>query len=201
LEASLKRLIIGMTGATGSIIAVRLLQALQNSPVETHLIISKWARQTLLHETSYSAEDVMAMATHTYALGDMGAAVSSGSFVTEGMVIVPCSMRSLAVIAQGTGDHLVHRAADVIMKERRRLVLVPRETPLSTIHLENMLKLSRLGCSIVPPMPAFYNHPETIDDLVNHLVMRILDQFGLDTEGAERWTGKMKQKDKVIPIS
>ena len=197
----MKRIIVGMTGATGSIIAVRLLQALQVSEVETHLVMSKWARQNLLHETSYTADDVKALATHTYASGDMGAAVSSGSFVTEGMVVVPCSMRSLAVISQGTGDHLVHRAADVIMKERRRLVLVPRETPLSTVHLENMLKLSRLGCHIVPPMPAFYNQPETIDDLVNHLVVRILDQFGIDTEGAKRWAGLMKQKDKVIPIS
>ncbi len=199
METPLKRIIVGMTGATGSIIAVRLLQALQKLQVETHLIMSKWAKHTLLHETTYSADDITALATHSYATGDMGATISSGSFMTEGMVIVPCSMRTLAVIAQGTGDHLVHRAADVIMKERRRLVLVPRETPLSAIHLENMLKLSRLGCSIVPPMLAFYNHPETIDDLVDHLVIRILDQFGLDTKGAKRWDGVMKQKNKNYP--
>ena len=124
----------------------------------------------------------------------MGASVSSGSFVTEGMVIAPCSMRSLAAIAHGNGDHLVHRAADVILKERRRLVLLAREMPLSDIHLENMLKLSRMGVTIMPPMPAFYNHPESVDDLVDHIVARVLDQFGISVDFARRWDGKMRRK-------
>jgi 4-hydroxy-3-polyprenylbenzoate decarboxylase len=124
----------------------------------------------------------------------MAAAVSSGSFLTEGMVVIPCSMRSVAAIAHGLGEHLIHRAADVVLKERRRLVLVPREMPLSDIHLENLLKLSRMGVAIVPPMPAFYNHPSTIDDIVNHVVARVLDQFALPAEFAQRWTGAMRPK-------
>ena len=124
----------------------------------------------------------------------MGAAVSSGSFLTEGMVVIPCTMRSVAAIAHGLGEHLIHRAADVVLKERRRLVLVPREMPLSDIHLENLLKLSRMGVAIVPPMPAFYNHPSTIDDIVNHVVARVLDQFALPADLAKRWTGTMRKK-------
>jgi 4-hydroxy-3-polyprenylbenzoate decarboxylase len=131
------------------------------------------------------------MATHHYASQDQGAAISSGSFVSQGMVICPCSVRSLAAIAQGHGDTLVHRAADVVLKERRKLVLVVRETPLSDIHLENMLKLSRMGVVIFPPVPAFYNHPKVIDDLVDQTVLRILDQFGLHLSSSARWAGKM----------
>ena len=134
-----------MTGATGTIIAVRILQMLQDTDVETHLVMSKWAVRTLLHETSYRPEDVEQLATRVYASGDQGAAISSGSFVTDGMIVVPCSMRTLGAIAHGFGDHLIHRAADVILKERRRLVLAVRETPFNDIHLENMLKLSRMG--------------------------------------------------------
>jgi 4-hydroxy-3-polyprenylbenzoate decarboxylase len=126
----------------------------------------------------------------------MGAAVSSGSFRTEGMVIIPCSMASLAAIAQGNGSHLVHRAADVILKERRKLVLVARELPLNDIHLENMLKLSRMGVSIVPPMMAFYNHPKNLEDMVDHVVMRVLDQFDITVDTVPRWEGKMKQRQK-----
>ncbi len=190
----MKRLIVGITGATGAIFGVRLLEALQGTEVETHLILSKWAIQTIEHETSYTAKQVRAMASVDHVEGNMGASVSSGSFVTEGMVIAPCSMRSLAAIAHGNGDHLVHRAADVILKERRRLVLLAREMPLSDIHLENMLKLSRMGVTIMPPMPAFYNHPESIDDLVDHIVARVLDQFGISADFARRWDGKMRKK-------
>ena len=125
-----------------------------------------------------------ALASVVHSPGDMGATLSSGSFLTEGMVVIPCSVRTLGGIAQGVGDHLVHRAADVVLKERRKLVLVVRETPLSEVHLENMLKLSRMGVTMLPPMPAFYNHPQSVDDVVNHIVMRVLDQFGIS--GARR---------------
>ena len=185
------RLIVGITGATGTILGVRLLHALQGSGVETHLIVSKWGARTLVHETSYTLEQVRKMATLSYSPGDQGAAVSSGSFLTSGMVVAPCSMRTLAAIANGQGEHLVHRAADVILKERRKLVLVVREAPLSEIHLENMLKLSRMGVVIYPPVPAFYNRPRSIEAMVDHLVMRILDQFGIHLGLSDRWDGEM----------
>ena len=131
------------------------------------------------------------MATRAYPVGDQGAPISSGSFLTLGMVIAPCSMNTLASVAHGHGDNLIHRAADVILKERRKLVLVVRESPLSEIHLENMLKLSRLGAVIFPPVPAFYNHPRTLDDVVNHISMRVLDQFDFHLDIARRWEGNM----------
>ena len=186
------RLIVGITGATGIAYGIRLLERLREASVETHLVISRWGARTLIHETPYSREQVEALASTTYAPGDMGAAISSGSFKTDGMIIAPCSAKTLAAIAHGYGDNLIHRAADVILKERRRLVLVVREAPLSDIHLENMLKLSRMGAVILPPLPAFYNHPRTIDDLVDHTVSRMLDQFGLETSGVERWAGEME---------
>src|ERR1043166_1087794 len=167
-----------MTGSTGAIYGVRMLEALRHENVETHLIISKWAQRTIEHETNYSIEQVRALASVVHSPGDMGATISSGSFLTDGMIVIPCSVRTLAGIANGYGEHLVHRAADVILKERRKLVLVVRETPLSEVHLENMLKLSRMGVVMLPPMPAFYNHPQTIDDMVHHIVVRALDQFG-----------------------
>jgi 4-hydroxy-3-polyprenylbenzoate decarboxylase len=190
-EAKRTRLIVGITGATGTIFGVRLLQLLHGSGVETHLMMSKWGARTLLHETPHTLEEVQRLATHTYQLGDQGAAISSGSFVTLGMVVVPCSMRTLAAIAQGQGDNLIHRAADVILKERRRLVLVVRESPLNDIHLENMLKLSRMGVTILPPVPAFYNHPQTLDDMISHVAMRTLDQFDLHLDVVNRWDGRM----------
>src|SRR6187431_3677798 len=173
------RVIVGITGATGAIYGVRLLERLRESGVETHLVISRWGSRTLLHETPYSREQVEALATVSYAPGDMGAAISSGSFRTDGMVIAPCSAKTLAAIAHGFGENLVHRAADVTLKERRPLVLMVREAPLSDIHLENMLKLSRSGAVILPPMPAFYTNPRTLDDIVDQTVSRVLDQFGL----------------------
>ena len=196
IDAGASNLIVGITGATGAIFGVRLLQALQNSAVETHLVLSKWGASTLLHETPYSVEQVHKMAAHHYASLDAGAKVSSGSFATRGMVVCPCSVRSLAAIAQGNGDTLIHRAADVVLKERRKLVLVVRETPLSDIHLENMLKLSRMGVVIFPPVPAFYHHPQTIDDIVNQTVMRVLDQFGIHIASPSRWEGNMSVTGK-----
>ena len=185
------KIIVAITGATGAIYGVRILQRLREAGAETHLVISRWGARTLLHETPFSREQVEALATVTHAPADMGAAISSGSFRTDGMVIATCSAKTLAAVAHGFGENLVHRAADVVLKERRRLVLVVREAPLSDIHLENMLKLSRMGAVVLPPMPAFYNHPRTVDDVVDHTVSRVLDQFGLETSGAERWTGEM----------
>jgi 4-hydroxy-3-polyprenylbenzoate decarboxylase len=185
------RLIIGITGATGTIYGVRLLERLRESGVETHLVISRWGARTLLHETPYTREQVEALATVAYAPGDMGASISSGSFRTDGMIIAPCSAKSLAAIAHGYGEGLIHRAADVVLKERRKLVLAVREAPLSAIHLENMLTVARMGAMVMPPLPAFYNHPRTIDDIVDYTVARLLDQFGLEVAGAERWVGEM----------
>ena len=183
------RLIVGITGATGTILGVRLLQVLKEHKVETHLILSNWGARTLVHETPYSVTRVQEMATKCYGAQDQAAAVSSGSFITDGMVICPCSVRSLAAIAQGHGDSLVHRAADVILKERRKLALVVRETPLSDIHIENMLRLSRMGVVIFPPVPAFYNKPKSVDDIINHTVGRLLDLFGIETKLVKRWQG------------
>jgi flavin prenyltransferase len=185
------RMIVAITGATGAIYGVRLLERLRENGVETHLVISRWGARTLIHETPYTREQVEALADAAYAPADMGAAVSSGSFQTDGMVVAPCSAKSLAAIAHGFGENLIHRAADVILKERRKLVLVVREAPLSDIHLENMLKLSRMGAVILPPMPAFYSHPMSVDDIVDHTVARVLDQFGIEMRGAARWSGEM----------
>lgn len=186
------RLIVGMSGATGSIYGIRLLERLREAGVETHFVLSRWGQRTLMHETSRTREEVEALATASYAAGDMGAAISSGSFRTDGMIVAPCSAKTLAAIASGVGDNLIHRAADVVLKERRRLVLVVREAPLSEIHIENMLRLTRMGAIVLPPMPAFYNHPATIDDIVDHTVARMLDLFGIDMPGAARWTGDMQ---------
>jgi 4-hydroxy-3-polyprenylbenzoate decarboxylase len=186
-----KRIVVGITGATGSIFGVRLLEVMRAAGIETHLVMSKWGARTMTHETSRSVEDVSALASMSYNPNDQGAAISSGSFLTDGMVIAPCSMRTLAAIATGQGEHLVHRAADVALKERRKLILVVRESPLSEIHLENMLKLARMGVTILPPMPGFYNHPQSIEEMVDHIVMRILDQLGIESELTKRWDGRM----------
>jgi 4-hydroxy-3-polyprenylbenzoate decarboxylase len=197
----MKKIIVGISGASGAIFGIRLLEVLRNAAeVETHVVISKWGQQTLEHETSWSAKDVRALADVSYAAGEMSAAVSSGSFRTDGMVIVPCSMRTLGCIANGYGDSLIHRAADVVLKERRRLIVVPRETPLSEIHLENMLKLARMGVTMLPSDPAFYAHPKTIDDLVDHTVARILDQLGVESDLIERWDGDMQRVEPIVPL-
>ncbi len=200
-ENDAPRLIVGISGATGTIYGVRLLQLLQGSGVETHLVLSKWGARTLIHETPYTEDEIEAMATHFYAPQDMGAVISSGSFLTRGMVVCPCSVRSLAAIAHGHGDTLIHRAADVVIKERRKLVLVVREAPLSDIHLENMLKLSRMGVVILPPVPAFYNHPKSIDDLISQTAMRVLDQFGIHLDAANRWDGTMSNSGPPADIT
>jgi 4-hydroxy-3-polyprenylbenzoate decarboxylase len=196
-QAKPSRLIVGITGATGTIFGVRILQMLHGSGVETHLVMSKWGQRTLTHETPYSLKQVQELATHSYGSGDQGAAISSGSFVTLGMVIAPCSMRTLAAIAHGLGDNLVHRAADVVLKERRKLVLVVRESPFSEIHLENMLKLARMGVVILPPVPAFYNHPQSLDDMINHVAMRVVDQFDIHLDVMNRWDGVLVDQKRA----
>ncbi|GHH82913.1 putative UbiX-like flavin prenyltransferase [Streptomyces sulfonofaciens] len=181
------RLIVGMTGATGAPIGIRLLEILAELGVETHLILSHWTRVTIETETDWAIADVRALATRVHGPRDQAAPISSGSFRTDGMVVAPCSMKTVAGIRTGYSEGLIGRAADVVLKERRRLVLVPRETPLSEIHLENMLALARMGVQLVPPMPAFYHRPETVGDIVDHIVARVLDQFGLEFPGFRRW--------------
>jgi flavin prenyltransferase len=183
------RIIVGITGASGAIFGIRTLEALKALQVETHLVVSRWSRATLLHETDYSLDQVEKLASVVHHDDNQSASISSGSFKTDGMIIAPCSMKTLAAIRAGFGDTLICRAADVILKERRKLVLLARESPFSEIHLENMLALTRMGAAVFPPIPAFYNRPATIDDIVHHIAGRLLDQFGLEMPGMKRWSG------------
>jgi 4-hydroxy-3-polyprenylbenzoate decarboxylase len=183
------RIVVGITGASGAIFGVRTLEALRALKIETHLILSRWSRATLLHETDYTLDYVEKLASVVHHDDNQSASISSGSFKTDGMIVAPCSMKTLAAIRAGYGDTLICRAADVILKERRKLVLLARESPFSEIHLENMLALSRMGAVVFPPVPAFYNRPQSIDDMVRHIVGRLLDQFGLDMPGVQRWSG------------
>ena len=180
-------LIVGISGASGAIYGVRLLEALRAANVPAHLIVSKSAAVTLTEEMGMSVGDVRALAAETYANGDIAAAVSSGSFKTRGMVIAPCSIRTLSDIAYGTTDNLMSRAADVVLKERRRLVLLVRETPLHAGHLKAMLAATENGAIVMPPVPAFYHRPKTIDDIVNQTVGRCLDLFDVDSGLVKRW--------------
>jgi 4-hydroxy-3-polyprenylbenzoate decarboxylase len=182
------RLIVGISGASGVIYGVRLLQALKKLPVESHLVMTRTAEVTFAHETRMKVAEVRRLAHATYGVDDLAAAISSGSFRTKGMIVAPCSMRSLGEIANGITSNLLTRAADVVLKERRRLVLLARETPLHAIHLRNMLALSEMGAIIAPPVPAFYNRPQTLDDIVDHTVGRVLDLFDLDTGTVKRWS-------------
>lgn len=188
----MKRVTVGITGSTGAIYGVRLLEGLHEAGVETHLVMSDWGRRTIEHETPYRVAEVERLASVVHGFQDQGATISSGSFRTEGMVVAPCSMKTLAGIAAGLADNLVQRAADVVIKERRKLVLMVRETPLSPIHLENMLRLARIGVVILPPMPSFYHHPRTIQDLVDHAVLRVLDQFDVPASFGKRWDGEVR---------
>ena len=181
------RLIVGISGASGVIYGVRLLQILQPLAIETHLVMTRTAEVTLGYETDWKVKDVKALADHVHPPGDLAAPISSGSFKTMGMVIAPCSMRSLGEIATGISSSLLTRAADVVLKERRRLVLLPRETPLHAVHLRNMATVADLGAIIAPPMPAFYNRPKTVEDIVDHAVGRVLDLFEIDPGIVKRW--------------
>ncbi len=181
------RLIIGISGASGVIYGIRLLEALKTLPVEAHLVMTKPAEMTLAHETNLKVAQVRALADRYYPVGDVGAAIASGSFATLGMVVAPCSIRSMSEIATGVTSNLLTRAADVVLKERRRLVLMVRETPLHSGHLRNMSALADMGAVIFPPVPAYYTRPESVDHIVDHTVGRVLDLFGLDTGKVIRW--------------
>lgn len=189
------RLIVGISGASGVVYGVRMLQMLREIGVETHLVVSQAGRLTAHYEMGLEPKALNALADHHYGAGDVGAAISSGSFRTLGMVVAPCSMRSLSEIASGVTTGLLTRAADVVLKERRRLVLMVRETPLHTGHLRSMTEASEIGAIIYPPVPAFYSDPETIDDIVNQTVGRVLDLFDLDAPETKRW-GEDLEKGK-----
>jgi flavin prenyltransferase len=176
-------------GATGSILAIRLLESLAKLDVETHLVLSDWARATIKLETDYTVDEVRNLASHSHSARDLAAAIASGSFLVGGMVVCPCSMKTLSAIRIGYSDNLITRAADVTLKERRKLVLVARETPLSEIHLENMRHLARAGAVILPPMVPYYLRPRTLDEVADHVVGRVLDQFGIEHSLTARWTG------------
>lgn len=185
----MKRLVVGVTGATGAIYALRLLQAVRAiGGVETHLVLSASGILNVEHELKMSRQDLDAMADHSYGVRDVGATIASGSFATMGMVITPCSMRTLAAVAHGLSDNLITRAADVTLKERRRLILMVRETPFNLAHLRNMTAVTEMGGIIFPPLPAFYHQPSSIDELVDHTVSRVLDLVGLDSTVVQ-WAG------------
>ena len=194
---SRQKLIVGISGASGIIYGIRMLEALRGSDIETHLVMSKSAELTLSYESDLRADDVKALADHWYPVKDVGAVVSSGSFPTAGMVIAPCSVRTMSEIATGVTSSLLTRAADVVLKERRKLVLMVRETPFHTGHLRTMTALSEMGAIIAPPLPAMYTRPESVDDIINHSVGRVLDLFELENDLVNRWgiTSGVRDKD------
>jgi len=201
----MKRLIIGISGATGAIYGVRMLEVLAKlKDVETHLVLTRAAKMTIQVETPHSVKDVESMADVVHDINNVGASISSGSFRTAGMVIAPCSMKSMGGIAHSVGGDLLVRAADVILKERKKLVLVARETPLHLGHLETMAALTRMGAVIFPPVPAYYHRPKTLDDIINQTVSRILDQFDIDVNLFERWSDDQMRRhsaaDRVVSV-
>ena len=190
-----KRLVIGISGASGAILGIEILKVLrENTQWETHLVISRGAELTIQEETEYTLDDVINLADKVYDIKNIGASIASGTFKTEGMIIVPCSMKTVAGIASGYSDNILLRAADVTIKERRKLVLVTRESPLSSIHLRNMLTLSDVGAYIIPPMVTYYNKPLSLEDMNRHIVGKILDKFGIEVSGFIRWGEKHKYK-------
>ncbi|UCE39494.1 MAG: UbiX family flavin prenyltransferase [Thermoplasmata archaeon] len=182
-----KTLIVGISGSSGAILGIRLLEFLKDNDYETHLIITLPAESLITHETEYKVEDVKKLATYAYDNKDLFAPCASGSFKTDGMVIIPCSMKTLAGIASGYSDNLLLRSADVCLKERRKLVLVARETPLSLIHIKNMSRVTKAGGVILPPVLSFYSQPKSIDDMVSHVLGKVLDVMGIENELFERW--------------
>jgi flavin prenyltransferase len=188
------RLIVGISGASGTVYGVRLLEMLREAEIETHLVMSKSAEMTLVYETDLKPKDVRALASVNYSVADIGASISSGSFPTMGMLIAPCSIRTMSEIACGVTSSLLSRAADVVLKEKRRLVLAVRETPLHVGHLRTMTTLAEIGAVVAPIVPAFYNRPKTVDDIVNHTCGRLLDLFGIDTGMVKRWKGGPAEK-------
>jgi len=195
-KASRKRLVVGITGASGAIIGIELLRAMRLHPDwEAHLVISEGGVRTIAYETRSSVSEIAALATEAHPLDDIGGRIASGSFKAHGMVVAPCSMKTLSAIASGYAQNLLLRAADVTIKERRKLVLVTRETPFSPIHLHNMSRLADCGAIILPPMLTFYNHPRSVEDMVRHIVGKILDVFDIDMAGFKRWDGM----DRTLP--
>ena len=184
-----KRMIVGITGASGIVYGVRILQLLRALEVETHLVMSRSAQLTLKLETQLDLDAVLALASECHSVKNVAASISSGSFVTEGMIVAPCSVRTMSEIATGVTSTLLTRAADVVLKERRRLVLMVRETPLHTGHLRTMTQLSEMGAIIAPPMPAFYSKPDSLEDLVTQSAGRVLDLFGFSVQDVQRWDG------------
>jgi 4-hydroxy-3-polyprenylbenzoate decarboxylase len=181
--------VVGISGASGTIYGVRLLELLKATDIETHLVMSKSAEMTLAYETDYKPKDVRALAKVNHPMADIGASISSGSFPTMGMIVLPCSIKTMSEIATGVTSSLLSRAADVVLKERRRLVLAVRETPLHGGHLRTLTTLADIGAIVAPIVPAFYNRPKTVDDIINHTVGRLLDLFGIDTKTVKRWEG------------
>jgi 4-hydroxy-3-polyprenylbenzoate decarboxylase len=190
-----QRLVVGISGASGVIYGVRILELLRGQDIETHLVMSKSAEMTLAYETDLKPKDVRALASVHHAVTDIGAAISSGSFPTMGMVIAPCSIKTMSEIATGVTSTLLSRAADVVLKEKRRLVLAVRETPLHAGHLRTMTMLADMGAVVAPIVPAFYTRPQTVDDIVNHTVGRLLDLFGIDTKVVKRWQGEPAEQE------
>ena len=184
-----KRIIVGISGASGIVYGVRALQLLRDCGVETHLVMSKSAELTLHYEMDMSLAEIQSLASEVHPIKNVGASIASGSFLTAGMVVMPCSVRSMSEIATGVTSSLLTRAADVVLKERRRLVLMVRETPLHTGHLRTMTQLSEMGAVIAPPVPAFYSRPESLDDMVSQSVGRLLDLFDLELDQVQRWQG------------
>jgi 4-hydroxy-3-polyprenylbenzoate decarboxylase len=186
---AIKKLIIGITGTTGVIYGVKMVEYLHDNhdDIETFLVISDVAKKILTVETSTTSDALSKKASHSFDPEDIAAPIASGSFLTDGMIIIPCSMKTLAAVATGYSDNLIARAADVVLKERRKLVVVPRETPLSTIHLKNMLTVSRAGAIVLPPVPAFYYEPKTIDEVINYTIGKVLDVLGIEHQLFERW--------------
>lgn len=189
-KAAPKRLIVGISGASGVIYGVRLLEVLRSTGIETHLVMSKAAELAFAYETDLKPAEVRKLAHKSYAVGDVGAAISSGSFKTMGMIVLPCSIKTMSEIATGVTGTLLSRAADVVLKERRRLVIALRETPLHGGHLRNLAALSDLGAIVAPLVPAFYPRPNSVDDIINHSVGRMLDLFDVETDLVDRWEGK-----------
>jgi 4-hydroxy-3-polyprenylbenzoate decarboxylase len=189
-DIDIKNIIVGISGASGAIYGIRLLEKLKDvSNVKTHLIITKSANITIKHETNYNINDIVDLADFYYNINDISCAISSGSFITHGMIVAPCSVKSLAAIATGNCSNILARAADVILKERRKLVLMLRETPLNLIHIENMNKVTLAGGIIMPPVPAFYNKPKSVDDIVDYSVARALDLVSIHDKDIKRWDG------------
>jgi len=183
------RFVVGLTGASGVIYGIRLLEVMKKSGVESHLIMTPAAKITIAAETNYSPQSVEKLATKVYRYNDIAASISSGSFKTDGMIVIPCTMHALGALASGVADNLLLRAAEVTMKERRMLVLVPRETPLSLIHIQNMERLAKAGVCILPAMPGFYEKPRNVAQIVDHLVGKVLDVIGVENDLFKRWKG------------